>query len=251
MSTIAGPAIAVEPAASPRPRSRAGWAPVRVALAVLALAASGAVRLWQERQIETRMKAGGKLAFKLDDLPKSLGPWQAIDAKVLDPEIARGAGSTDSIARTYADDRTGVQLGVLVLYGPALHMHIHAPERCYPAAGYEKTDGPARRVIEYRRPGGETGQATVANLVFAKGEGPAAELKQVCYAWGYDGRWTPDLMGPKYYQRVPGMFKVHIDRRAAPGETLAAENPSESLLRELLPQIEARLRPAATAAAPR
>ncbi len=254
MSTIAGPITAAEPAArsvaGPPAPARPGPAWLRVALACGILAAAGSVRAWQGQQVRLFMDNGKASPFPLGDLPKTLGPWVMAEDQVLDPAIRRGAGGTDAISRTYVDERTGVALGVLALYGPALHMHLHAPARCYPAAGYALAEEPVRRDIAYTRRDGTEAHATVSALTFTRGEGPAAERKQVYYAWGHDGRWSPDLLSPKAYQRIPGMFKVHLERRAAAGEALDADNPSESLLRSLLPEIDARATaPAAQAAA--
>ena len=248
MSTIAGPITVAEsprpeaggPAPAPAPSRTAGaW--LRVALACGILAAAGAVRAWQGQQIAGFMERGRACPFPLDDLPRTVGPWTTTEEQVLDPAIQRGAAATESVSRTYVDDRTGVGVGLLVLYGPALGMNLHSPARCYPAAGYALDGDPVRRDLSYTRRDGTQGHAAVAALTFTRGEGPAAERKQVYYAWGHDGRWSPDLMSPKAYQRVPGMFKVHLERRSAAGEAIDADNPCESLLRSLLPEIDARL----------
>jgi len=247
MSTIAGPITAAEPAAAPAepaavpaPARRAGaW--VRVALACGILAAGGAVRAWQGHQIQRFMEGGKQCPFPLADLPRQFGPWAVADEQVLDPSIRRGASATESVSRTYVDDRTGVAVGVLVLYGPALGMHLHAPTACYPAVGYTLVEGPEFRDIKYTRRDGTEARATVSALTFTRGEGPAAERKQVYYAWGHADRWSPVLMGPKAYQRVPGMFKIHLDRRSAAGEAIDADNPCETLLARLLPEIDDRV----------
>ena len=187
------------------------------------------------------MDNGKNCPFALADLPRQLGPWTMTDDQIIDPSIKRGTGAADFLSRTYVDDRTGVAMAALVLYGPALQMHIHSPTVCYPAAGYTLVEGPDFRDVKYTRKDGTEAHATLSALTFARGEGPSAERKQVYYAWGHDGRWSPQLMGPKAYQRVPGMFKVHLDRRSAPGETLDANNPCESLLARLLPEIDSRV----------
>jgi hypothetical protein len=254
MSTIAGPLTAAEPAprhadGPPTPRrSAGGW--LRVALACGVLAAAGAGRAWQGYQVQRYMETGKQSPFPLADLPKQLGPWSMAEDKVLDPAIQRGASAVDSVSRTYVDDRTGVAVGVLVLYGPALGMHLHAPTRCYPAVGYNLIEGPERRDIAYTRRDGTAAHATVDALTFARGEGATAERRQVFYTWGHDDHWSPILMGPKAYQRVPGMFKVHLDRHSAPGEALDAGSPCESLLESLLPEIDARVAASRGPAAP-
>ena len=82
--------------------------------------------------------------------PGPLGTWQASeDSDVqLDPEVARIAGSSDHIVRTYLDEKTGEQASALVLYGLAAAVFGHTPDVCYPAAGYQLVKGPIDRSID-------------------------------------------------------------------------------------------------------
>src|SRR5205823_6693590 len=104
----------------------------RVALAVAALAASAGVRYWQGRRVDAALAQGKVSPFPLGELPLTLGPWRG-SAEVMDPLIARAAGCTDHTFRTYTDERTGVKLGLFVIYGPAVDVFIHSPGNCYPA----------------------------------------------------------------------------------------------------------------------
>lgn len=250
MSATAGLPTVLEPPATAASGRRAAGPLLAVGAAVAVLAIAGGVRLWQGDRIAGRMESGKVSPFSLKDLPKQIGPWRATDDPGLDPLIARAAGSTDSINRVYVDDRTGVQLAVLVLYGPAMAMHIHAPEKCYPAAGYVQALPTSQRSLDYPERDGSPGKAKLRTLVYAKGDGPAAERKQVTYTWGCEGRWTTELPNVKSFHRIPGMFKVHIDRRSAPGESAEGDVPTESFLQGLLPEIDARVQAAAKATTP-
>ena len=245
MSAIVGPSPVLEPSAAAAPQPRPARRFLMVGAAVAVLAVAGGVRTWQGNQVASRMESGKLSPFPLKDLPKVIGPWRMTDDPGLDPLIARSAGSTDSISRTYADDRTGVRLAVLVLYGPAMGMQIHKPEKCYPVNGYIQALPMSQRPLDYPGRDGSRGKAEVRTLVYAKGEGPAAERKQVTYTWGCLGRWSSELPATKAFHRIPGMFKVHIDRQSAPGESGDADAPAEAFLRELLPEIDARIRTAA------
>ena len=158
--------------------------------------------------------------------------------------MRQGTGSADSLARKYADERTGVRIDLLALYGRAGEMHIHAPQLCYPATGHVAVGEPARRTIEYRRPDGEAAKADFFAQVFAKGDGPTAERHTVYHTWYYNGHWVPDEANPKQYQRVPGMYKVHVDRPSMPGESPENDDPKdpcESFLSEVLTEMERRM----------
>jgi len=222
-----------------RPRAGRVWS--RVALACALLAAAGAVRLYQGRQVDVLMKKGEKPAFPLSQIAKELPPWHVAYESTLPPEIARGAGSVDSVNRYYVDGRTGVPITALVLYGRALVMRDHAPQVCYPASGHVALDEPVRRTIEYTRPDGTPGKAQFLAQVFARGDGATAQRHMVYHSWYYNDHWTPDTAGPKQFQRVPGMYKLHVDRVAVPGEVPGDKDPCESLLRVLVPEMERHL----------
>ena len=173
----APPAAATASDGPPRGRAAAVWP--RLALACALLGAAGGLRAWQERRVDARLASGLEAPFPLAELPLEVGDWRGAAAE-LDPRIAQNAGSIDSTLRSYVNRRTGVRLEVIALYGPAAGLRIHAPERCYPQAGYEPVGdvlhhevdaGPGRPAAQFR------------SLVYAKGEGGRAERQEVYYAW--------------------------------------------------------------------
>lgn len=228
--------------APPRPRGGKIWA--RVALACALLAAAGGARAWQGRRIKAWMDQGASASFPLSEISKELGPWRAIAEASLPPEISRGIGSADSISRKYADERTGLPIDLMVLYGRAMTMHFHSPQICYPSNGHVAGTEPIRRTISYLKPDGTPAKADFLAQVFVKGDGPAAERHIVYHTWYYNNRWLPDEANPKQFQRTPGIYKVHVDRIAVPGESPESDDPKdpcESLLAETLTEMERRM----------
>src|SRR4051812_18114697 len=147
--------VTVEPNVSarslPQAQAQAGrhaaaarW--VRVALACPLLVGSGGVRWWQARRVEAVLRDGREAPFTLAELPMVLGDWRGEDTTI-DPKIARRTGATDLVTRRYVDQRTGATLEAIILYGPTTEVYGHAPEVCYPAAGYEKVAGPEPHAI--------------------------------------------------------------------------------------------------------
>ncbi|HWE37791.1 MAG TPA: exosortase-associated EpsI family protein [Isosphaeraceae bacterium] len=247
---------AAAPAAAAGGRRGTPWG--RVALACALLLGSAAVRFWQARRVDREIVAGRMPPFPLKELPLELGPWKGTDGE-LEPEIASGAGCTGNIARVYEDERTGLKLRIIVLYGPAASVYIHSPEVCYPRAGYGLELGPIGRAIELPTPADKARRAEFASLLFSKGEGGLADRETVYYAWWYKGTWSPRQLNQKQSERIPGMFKVHVERRAGPYERLRlegadppglGEEPCESFLKILLPEIERRIAAAGGGARP-
>jgi hypothetical protein len=165
-------------------------------------------------------------------VPLELGPWRGRPEE-LDPQIARHTGQTDHIFRSYVDTRTGVTLDVIVLYGPAVALKEHAPEQCYPAAGFTIGEGPELRQVPT-----SAGVIPFYALVVTKGEGGAAQPQEIYYTWRYSGRWTPLRGSQKQFERIPAMYKVHLARRMAAAERRDIGNPCQDFLQVLMPALD-------------
>jgi hypothetical protein len=146
------------------------------------------------------------------------------------------AGSSDHIIRVYQNDH-GDNVSVLVLYGLARTVFAHIPEYCYPSSGYKEAPGKEDRSLEIPGLGKPVRYRTG---FYAKTTGGITHYDEVMCTFRYNGSWETDTASQwKLFRYVPGMFKVQTQRES---DTLSAENsPSESLVRELVVAIEARL----------
>ena len=213
-------------------------------LACVLLGASGGVRAWQDHRFATVQSLVVVSPFPLKDLPQTLGDWRAQEGSdaSLDPEVARIAGSSDHVIRTYTNATTGQSLTVLILFGPAQVVYGHQPAVCYPSAGY--------------RPVAETLTRSVAN-----GSGPPAEFFSQVYARQKDQQRgeAGSLFFVPPRQPVVSRSGTLLERLPAPSldvqgpdpttrdriRTSTArreqDNPTEQFLALLLPEIERRV----------
>ncbi len=199
------------------------------------LIGSGILRAGQMRRVDKILEEGKHSPFSLKELPIDLGVWKGEEAE-LDPRIAAGTGSVDHVFRRYVNQLTGTAVDMIVLYGPSTDMFIHAPERCYPAAGYVLGDGPDAQAI----PIGDGHEAAFRSMVYLKGSEGRAERQEVYYSWRYRNQWSPDVGTHKEFERIPGMYKVHLARAVTPQERREIDNPCRQLLSVLIPEIERR-----------
>jgi hypothetical protein len=207
-------------------------------LACTMLGVSGGARFWQEWRTEQQIEHHESPPFPLQDLSRLLGHWRYLEGSEssIDPRIARIAGSSDHLIRTYVDDRTGVGVSTVILYGRAETVSAHSPEVCYPSAGYVPAGEPSLVNIEAPR-----GTAVFRSLVFVRGEGAAEDRVEVLYTFLHDGRWSPVTEGRwKEFRKRPSMIKVQIQRRVTAGERREQNNPSHQFLAELTQEIERR-----------
>lgn len=223
--------------AAPGPR-RMPWA--GLVLAVALLAASGAARAWQSWGVNEALRQGRQSPFSLDTLPMTLGDWHG-EARELDPEIARQTGCTDHIFRSYRNAKTGSRVDLILLYGPSLEVVKHSPMICYPDSGFSYTAMPEPRTVKAGQD-----RFPFSSMVFAKADGTHPVHEEVYYTWGQahpdqPGRpldWSPDVGSWKRLARVPGLYKVHLQRDVSPVERREFGNPCEAFLAELMPWVE-------------
>lgn len=90
-------------------------------LICMLLASSGGIRYWRDWQFQSLLKESEVPPFALGEIPDVLGAWHAIEGSenTLEPEIARIAGASDHLIRTYVDEKSGQTATVMILYGLA------------------------------------------------------------------------------------------------------------------------------------
>src|ERR1700757_2778411 len=73
------------------------------------LGVSGGIRYLRDWQFQRLNKESEKPPFPLKEFPKTLGDWHEVEGTeiTLDPQIARIAGSSDHLLRTYVNGRNG------------------------------------------------------------------------------------------------------------------------------------------------
>jgi hypothetical protein len=202
------------------------------------LGMSGGFRFWRDLQFQTIEQEGSTCPFPLSELPNVLGNWKVLEGSEtqLDPEIARIAGSSDHVVRAYVDGKSGEKVIVLVLYGLASSVFGHAPEICYPAAGYQMVGAP--EIHQFSLPGSST-PVRSRSEVFAKSLGAIPIYEEVYYTFLHNGEWLPDMADRwKMFRYHPGMFKIQLQRQISSPSIQGS--PSESLLVELMKVISDR-----------
>ncbi len=232
------------PEAHPRPAASQTGLWLRIMIVVLLLATSAGVRAWQTIQVGQITENSKTSPFPLKEIPLQIGHWQGTDGE-LDDFISRIAGAVDNVSRQYVDDRTGVQVNCIIVFGPAHKVMFHSPERCYPTSGFRQDGG--RRRVEVST---TSGTVPFTQIVYQKDPGGLLDRREVLFSWYYSGSWETSIGAARRMERVGGMIKVHVDRMLTDNEDVVTENNiTEDFLRQLLPEIEARLNAASTSSA--
>jgi hypothetical protein len=212
-----------------------------MAITCMLLGISGGVRFWRDLQFKTLAEENATCPFPLADLPRDFKDWSVVEGSDshLDPEIARIAGSSDHIMRTYRNKNTGEEVMALVLYGLANSVFGHTPEVCFPAVGYQFSRASVDRQLSIPN---STISGSYRSAYFTKnipGVG-AFEEEEVFYTFLHNGEWLPELMSRwKSFRYHPSIFKVQLQRHAS---RLATEDRvAESLLSQIVQEIDSRI----------
>lgn len=220
-----------------------------VVVVCLLLGISGAVRYWREFQFLQIKTQSETAPFPLKELPMILGSWRALEGveTTLDPEIARVAGSSDHVLRTYVNDETGERVTVLVLYGLASLVWGHTPEVCYPSVGFHPLVAPRDAPVAL-----EDGKMVpFREALYGKSRAGSSSYHEVYYSFRNAGEWRTEMASQwKRFRTNPGMFKIQIERRVKRPEL--GDEACHDLLAGLVEAIEQRTSdsPIAVASAP-
>lgn len=239
-------AIAPDSAPTTRPsettdlrRARPAMAGAVIAWAVAAsllLVGSSMVRSMQSQIYQEASGPVQDAPFPLSELPKEFQNWHQVAGSetVLDPLTTRITGSSDHAIGNYFDQDTGVTLLVMALYGPAEPVVPHIPEVCFPSSGFKTIGGP----VDHSVPVAGHPSAMFRSGVFVKGGGRVPLEETVYYSFRHDGVWLPVVDTRNSPLKNPGIFKIQIQRRVAPGETLTADEPIKDFIAKMLPAFE-------------
>jgi hypothetical protein len=141
------------------------------------------------------------------------------------------------VVRHYRDDKTGEQIEVVVLYGAAYFVGNHSPDICYPANGYKANPGSVDDTLVV--PGSQT-PVRFHKSSFHKRSGPGAHDVEVFHSFLHNHEWLADVESRwKTFRAHPAMFKIQLER-AGSGFSIG-DNPGESLLKELIGEINRRI----------
>jgi hypothetical protein len=226
-----------QPRSGVRSRPRFEW--TWILLVSVFLGVSGGVRYWRDWQFRNLSKESEKPPFPLKEFPKILGDWHEVEGleTKLDPEIARIAGTSDHVIRTYSNERTGESVVVMILYGLAQLISAHTPAVCYPSAGFKNV--PPTRVVDVPVPG-PTSKVRFREDYFVKYAGGSAVHEHVYHSFRNAGEWGPDMQSRwKSFRHNPGMFKVQIQRRDS-GEAKQDDSGALVFLGKIVEEIDRR-----------
>jgi hypothetical protein len=131
------------------------------------------------------------------------------------------------VNRTYVNQKTGGEVSLAIIVGPAGPTAVHTPEICYSSQAYSQET--PRKAITFADPAGE--QHSLWRLTFRSND-PAAEQLCVHYAWTADGRWQASESPRFEFAGKTMLYKIQMASPVPPGK-IEDTNPSKQFLEDL------------------
>ena len=184
---------------------------------------------WQGRPVET-----ADAAARVDALPMEIGDWSGEALAVKDPQAGGVAGT---IERHYQNRRTGDGVSVYLVCGRPGPVSIHTPEACYGASGFVLG---GKSKVAVREQGGDFWSADAV-----KSKAGAETRLRLYWAWNAGQGWTAPEGDPRWTfttgRHAPVLYKLYVVRDLNGPAASAAEDPCQSFLRAMLPEMDRAL----------
>ena len=219
-----------------KPATKFGWR--WIALICVLLVISGAIRHWRDWQFQSLSRESEMPPFSLNEFPKELGSWRAAEGseEALEPDIARIAGASDHLIRTYVDDKSGESAVVMIIYGLAYRVWPHVPDDCYPANGFKSVNPPEDIPIQVP---GTSNRARFRMQNFVKSKAGLRDYRAVYHSFRNAGEWGLDMgRNWKLFRYHPGMFKVIVQHQGSSSGLKSDNDSVHQLLGLIVREIE-------------
>lgn len=177
-------------------------------------------------------------ATKLEQIPKSFGPWELQRSEELDPSVAKILECAGYVVRTYVNNETGGTVNMFVLLGPPGPTAAHTPDICYNSRAYDTVQEKEHWELESGKQNHMFWSETLESVDVNEG------LLRVYHAWSAGTQWQAPENSRFAFAAEPYLYKVQL---AAPLLKLADADtdadPARNFLQHFVPAAQPFLVP--------
>jgi hypothetical protein len=174
---------------------------------------------------------------RMQGVPGVIGDWQGQTVE-LDRRAVKQAELAGYITRRYENRRTGNAVIIILTCGRPGPLSVHAPDVCYPGAGFELAAAPSRYSVD-----SEASPAEFWTARFLREELSSGGHRRVFWAWNAKGPWqAPDNPRLKF-ARFPALYKLYVISEMNKRDEPLEEGACVQFLPELLPELQRVLFP--------
>jgi Protein of unknown function (DUF3485) len=204
---------------------------IRISVSVLLIVGAGLVHgAWTNRWRPSPELA--MLAARFDSIPTVIGDWQGT-AFELPPKERAMTGAVACIGRKYSNRMRGVSVTVLLLGGLPGDISNHAPDICYPGAGYTLN---ATSPFDYDYGPGKK-RAGFRTALAARG-GVSPSVLRILWGWNASKGWTAPAEPRWSFASEPWLCKVYVIRETAGSTIKPEDDPCTEFLSVFLSEVD-------------
>jgi hypothetical protein len=173
-------------------------------------------------------------ASRLENLPLDIADWKGQEGEKMDARMKKAAGSVGDLHRVYTSSTQKEPVTLDIVCGRPRDMFSHTPERCYPAAGFERGGTQDKTTID-----GVEGEFFTNTYI--KSDPSGTTNLRIYWAWTPDGAWeAPDDFKWKLgAQRA--LFKLYVMVPVTNREQGTDRNAAAEFIRVLIPELRKTL----------
>ncbi len=166
-------------------------------------------------------------AKQLAAIPGDFGNWRLQSSGVLDKSAVDQLQCAGQVVRTYVQKRTGEQVAVVLIVGPAGPTSAHRPEICLSSRNYVMRGD--RRLFVVSGPDGTTDQFWSLDF---QSTSVGGELLRVCYAWSVGEGWTAPNDARFAFAGSPYLYKIQVSTLLHAGKKAQEDAKLSQFLRD-------------------
>jgi hypothetical protein len=170
----------------------------------------------------------------LDRLPFAVGDWDG--TPVDDPALLPGSQPGTVLLRRYVNRVNGSTFTLFLTVGPTGTIIIsHAPDSCYPEAGFSCADPIITRSV-VTEPGARMNQFRVAD--YSKMERASPLRIRVFWSWTAGGAWQASEDMRLAFAGRRHVYKMYVIRQMLKDDEPLDSDPAVPFLQAVIPEVE-------------
>lgn len=174
-------------------------------------------------------------ARKLAACPETIGDWQFVSKEEFTDRVEDILQAEAHVSSTYRNSKTGEEVSLMIVLGPAGPIASHDPTLCYPKVGYRQVRGPIPKPIE----------TDSTSDAFWLASFQASQLGHpplnVYYAWSNGADWKAPEWARYAFAGSRYLYKVQVASTSLMIEKDEEENACTSFLRAFCPVWHAQI----------
>jgi hypothetical protein len=174
-------------------------------------------------------------SVELERLPLTIGEWDASTIELNREELPQ-IDNRAMLLRRYVNRASGAAVTVFLTCGrPGPIVSSHAPDSCYPGAGFRYASPMTMHSVEM---GPDAPEQKFRLATFSKTERASPLYVRIFWAYSGTGAWDVPRNPRLAFARHRRVYKLYVIRQLTRPDEPVNEDPAQPFIRLLLPELD-------------